>query len=109
MASAMACITSFASASDAVPINLPAQSLDRDIRDLAQQAGITISFSRRALKKYQKAAFSGTYTPAESLDALLKDTDYAYQFVNENTVRIFKIKRKKIGRASCRERVLRLV
>ena len=71
-----------ATAADAVPINLPAQSLDRDIRDLARQAGITISFSRRALKKYNRAAFSGNYTPSESLSILLENTDYTHEFVN---------------------------
>ncbi len=95
VAGALLCFAPYSSASDAVPINLPAQSLDKDIRDLARQAGITISFSRRALKKYQREVFSGYYTPAESLEILLKDTDYTYQFVNENTVRIFKKKRVK--------------
>ena len=43
-----------ANALDAVPINLPAQSLDKDIRDLARQTGITISFSRRAFKNMKE-------------------------------------------------------
>jgi len=84
-----------ANALDAVPINLPAQSLDKDIRDLARQTGITISFSRRAFKKHERDAFEGNFTPAASLEVLLKGTGYTYQFVNENTVRIFKIKPKK--------------
>ena len=79
-----------ATASDAVPINLPAQSLDRNIRDLARQAGITISFSRRALKQYHRDAFSGHFAPSEALSILLKNTDYTHEFVNKNTVRIFK-------------------
>ncbi len=79
-----------AHASQAIPINLPAQSLDRDIRDLARQAGITISYSRRALKKYDGEAILGSYTPRETLDILLKDTNYDFKFVNETTVRIFK-------------------
>ena len=84
-----------ANALDAVPINLPAQSLDKDIRDLARQTGITISFSRRAFKKHERDVFVGNFTPAASLEVLLKGTGYTYQFVNENTVRIFKIKPKK--------------
>ena len=93
--STMISAQAFAQDLDEAPINLPAQSLDRDIRDLARHAGITISFSRRALKKYQRDAFSGYYSPAESLEALLKDTDYTFEFVNENTVRVFKKKPKK--------------
>jgi len=81
-------------ASQAIPIDLRAQSLDRDIRDLARQADITISFSRRALKKYDGPALSGYFTTREILTVLLKDTNYDYEFVNSNTVRIFKRKPK---------------
>ncbi len=81
-----------AHASQAIPINLRTQSLDRDIRDLARQAGITISYSRRALKIYDSPAISGHFTADEILTLLLKDTNYDYEFVNSNTVRIFKRK-----------------
>ncbi len=93
--STLVCTPIYARELNPIAINLPAQSLDRDIRDLARQAGITISFSRRALKKYNRKTFSGNYTPAESLEILLRDTDYTYQFVNKNTVRIFKKKSTK--------------
>jgi outer membrane receptor protein involved in Fe transport len=88
------------SALEKTEINLPAQTLDRDIRDLARQTGITISYSRRTLKNYAKASLSGRYTAQESLDILLRDTDYTYKFVNENTVRIFKKQRPKKIRAT---------
>ncbi len=78
------------SAAQTMPINLPAQSLDRDVRDLARQTGITISYSRRALKRYKGKAISGHFTAREILGVLLKDTNYNFEFVNDNTVRIFK-------------------
>jgi len=83
-------------AAQTMPISLPAQSLDRDIRDLARQTGITISYSRRALKRYRGKAISGRFTAREILGVLLEDTNYDYEFVNNNTVRIIKRSPKKL-------------
>ncbi len=76
-------------------VNMPAQSLDKDIRDLAHQAGLTISFSRRALKKYKRPPVNGQYNSAESLNLLLQGTPYSFEFVNADTVRIFKKRKAK--------------
>ncbi|PHR57775.1 MAG: hypothetical protein COA47_11405 [Robiginitomaculum sp.] len=82
-------------------LDLPAQSLDRDIRDIALRANITISFSRRALKKIERNALRGSYSVAKSLAVLLQGTEYSFEFVNASTVRIFKIRkhRKKRNKA----------
>ncbi|GEM_PF-183796 len=86
-----------------VSLHLPAQSLDRDIRDLARQAELTVSFSRRALRKYERPALEGNYSVAESLRILLKDTPYDFEFVNANTVRIFKKPKRKPPRLVSRK------
>ncbi len=95
LTAALFCYAAPASSTTKFRLNLPAQTLDKDIRDLARNANITISYSRRALKKYNRSALNGQFTAKETLKILLEGTEYSYEFVNDKTVRIYKIKRKK--------------
>jgi len=88
----------FAQTYEKFSVNLPAQTLDRHMQQLAQQTDTTISYSRRALRKFDQDAIVGEFTLDESLQRLLKNTNYTYEFINDTTVRILKTKPVKKAR-----------
>ncbi|MGE8639482.1 MAG: TonB-dependent siderophore receptor [Achromobacter sp.] len=61
-------------ASPPVAIDIPAQPLDGALKRLAQQHGLQIFYTPQAVAGMQAQAVSGTMTPEQALDALLRDT-----------------------------------
>ena len=61
-------------ASPPVAIDMPAQPLDAALKRLAQQHGLQIFYTPQAVAGMQAQAVSGTMTPEQALDALLRDT-----------------------------------
>lgn len=56
-----------------VAIDMPAQSLDQALRNLAQAHGLQIFYAPQTVAGMQAPAISGTMTPQQALSALLKD------------------------------------
>ncbi|MGH8819508.1 MAG: TonB-dependent receptor plug domain-containing protein, partial [Achromobacter pestifer] len=61
-------------ASAPVAIDMPAQPLDGALKRLAQQHGLQIFYTPQAVAGMQAPPVSGTMTPEQALDALLRDT-----------------------------------
>ncbi|KAG1249982.1 hypothetical protein G6F68_013047 [Rhizopus microsporus] len=53
---------------------MPAQPLDAALKRLAQQHGLQLFYPPQAVAGMQAQAVSGTMTPEQALDALLRDT-----------------------------------
>jgi len=61
-------------ASPPVAVDVPAQPLDGALKTLAQQHGLQIFYTPQAVAGIQAPAVSGTMTPDQALDALLRGT-----------------------------------
>ncbi|CAM4388599.1 TonB-dependent siderophore receptor [Bordetella tumbae] len=57
-----------------VEINMPAQSMDQALRDLAQAHGLQIFYAPQTVAGLNAPAVSGRMSPQQALDALLKGT-----------------------------------
>ena len=68
--------------------DLPAESLDKALRDFAVQAKCNISYEPSIVAGLQAPAISGEYTVPHVLSLLLKGTRLRTVNVNENTIQI---------------------
>jgi iron complex outermembrane recepter protein len=68
--------------------DLPAESLDRALRDFALQANCNISYEPSIVAGLQAPAISGDFTPAGVLSIMLKGTRLVPVTVNENTIQV---------------------
>lgn len=64
--------------------NIPAQSLNLSITDLAERAGLIILLSSEQFSNVNVSALRGNLTVAEALDQLLSGTGYTYQLDSGN-------------------------
>jgi outer membrane receptor protein involved in Fe transport len=68
--------------------DLPAESLDKALRDLAVQANYNISYEPSAVAGLQAPPISGEFTVSRALSLLLKGTTLRAVSVNDNTIQI---------------------
>jgi iron complex outermembrane recepter protein len=68
--------------------DLPAESLDKALRDLAVQANCNISYEPSIVAGLQAPPISGEFTVSRALSLLLKGTTLRAVNVNENTIQI---------------------
>src|ERR1700730_13563532 len=68
--------------------DLPAESLDKALRDLAVQANCNISYEPSIVAGLQAPPISGQFTVSRALSLLLKGTTLRAVNVNENTIQI---------------------
>jgi len=68
--------------------DLPAESLDKALRDLAVQANCNISYEPSTVAGLQAPPISGEFTVSRALSLLLKGTTLRAVSVNENTIQI---------------------
>ena len=62
---------------ESIQLQLPAQSLASSLSDVAQQAKIQLLFDEALLRNVQAPALSGTFSPQEAINRLLKGTDFS--------------------------------
>ena len=62
---------------ESIQLQLPAQSLASSLSDVAQQAKIQLLFDEALLRNVQAPALSGTLSPQEAINRLLKGTDFS--------------------------------
>lgn len=71
-------------------LNIPRQSLDTALKDLAQQTGLQIGrFSERIDGSAVVGPVEGSQTPAQALKILLRDTGLDYKIVGDTTFAVF--------------------
>ena len=70
----------------AVTLNLPAQSLDQAVLELADRTGLIIGGDAALLKGKQAAALNGSYTPEQALRQLLQGSGVGYRYIGDNRV-----------------------
>lgn len=70
----------------ALPIRIPAQSLDTALTALADQADLKLLFSAPDLAGKRTEGIEGRFTPAEALARLLAGSGFTYRFVDARTV-----------------------
>jgi iron complex outermembrane recepter protein len=68
--------------------DMPAESLDKALRDLAVQANCNISYEPSIVAGLQAPPISGQFTVSHALSLLLKGTTLRAVNVNENTIQI---------------------
>jgi outer membrane receptor protein involved in Fe transport len=68
--------------------DLPAESLDKALRDLAVQANCNISYEPSVVAGLQAPPISGEFTVSRALSLLLRGTTLRAVNVNENTIQI---------------------
>jgi iron complex outermembrane recepter protein len=68
--------------------DLPAESLDKALRDLAVQANCNISYEPSVVAGLQAPPISGEFTVSRALSLLLKGTTLRAVNVNDNTIQI---------------------
>lgn len=69
-------------------IDLPTQSLDATLYQVARQTGIQLLFTDPQITRLRAPRVSGSYTVAEILSAVLAKSGYTYLFTGANSVRI---------------------
>ena len=62
---------------ESILLQLPAQSLASSLSAVAQQAKIQLLFDEAVLRNVKATALSGTYTPQEAINQLLRGTDFS--------------------------------
>ena len=85
-----ASFTSWADADAKVRFDLPAETLDKALRDLALQAHCNIGYEPSVVAGLQAPAIRGDFTAADALMKLLAGTGLAAMKVDENTIRVVK-------------------
>lgn len=71
-------------------LNIPRQSLDSALKDLAQQTGLQIGrFSGRIDGSAIVGPVDGNQTPTEALKTLLRGTGLDYKVVSDTTIAVF--------------------
>jgi TonB-dependent receptor-like protein len=71
-------------------LNIPRQSLDTALKDLAQQTGLQIGrFSERIDGSALVGPVKGDQTPAQALKILLNKTGLDYKIVSDTTIAVF--------------------
>jgi iron complex outermembrane receptor protein len=68
--------------------DLPAEALDKALRDFAIQAHCNISYEPSAVAGLQAPAIKGEFTPASALSMMLAGTRLQAVSVNEDTIRV---------------------
>lgn len=68
--------------------DLPAEALDKALRDFAQQANCNISYNPELVSGLQAPAIKGDYEPAEVLSRLLKGTRLRAVTLNDDTIQV---------------------
>src|SRR5258706_9865041 len=71
-------------------LNIPRQSLDTALKDLAQQTGLQIGrFSGRIDGSAMVGPVKGDQTPAQALKILLNKTGLDYKIVSDTTIAVY--------------------
>jgi iron complex outermembrane receptor protein len=82
-------------------LNIPRQSLDTALKDLAEQTGLQIGrFSARVDGSAIVGPVDGNQTPAEALKTLLRGTGLEYRIVSDTTIAVFNPKDAPTTRAN---------
>src|ERR1700730_16264451 len=68
--------------------DLPAEALDKALRDFAIQAHCNISYEPSAVAGLQAPAIKGEFTPAGALSMMLAGTRLQAVSVNEDTIQV---------------------
>lgn len=90
----VAAMTAFASTAHSadsgapVELNIPAQSLEDALLELARQASVQLVISSGSLPQRSAPSITGTLRLNEALDRLLRDTDLGYKWTGEKTLMI---------------------
>jgi iron complex outermembrane recepter protein len=80
------------------PLNIPRQSLDMALKDLAQQTGLQIGrFSDRIDGGAMVGPVEGVRTPAQALEILLSHTGLEYKVVGGTTLAVYNPLAESIG------------
>jgi iron complex outermembrane receptor protein len=99
MALAITCLTTVGSAAanesyaaaKHYALNIPKQSLDTALKDLAQQTGLQVArFSDAVAGSAIVGPITGDYSIEQALNALLKPLGLTFKFVNDRTIAILK-------------------
>lgn len=79
----------FQSAATTVQFNIPAQPMDRALKEFASQSRLQLIFATDDIASGTLAhAVLGTYRPEAALAQLLSESCLVYKFVNTNTVSV---------------------
>ncbi|WP_261840840.1 TonB-dependent siderophore receptor [Aliamphritea ceti] len=71
--------------------NIPAQSLNISITDLAERAGLVILLPPNQFEAVQAVAVRGDMSVADALNKLLQGTGYSYEIENGNTLTLHEV------------------
>ncbi len=71
-----------------IELNIPAQSLEDSLLELARQASVQLVISSGSLTQRSAPRITGTLRLNEALDRLLRDTDLGYKWTGEKTLMI---------------------
>ena len=69
-------------------LNIPAQSLEDSLLELARQASVQLVISSGSLTQRSAPSITGTLRLNEALDRLLRNTDLGYKWTGEKTLMI---------------------
>src|SRR5690349_13387680 len=75
-----------AQAQSHVNFDLPAQSLAKSLRAIANQSSTNVLFDQKLVDGLQAPALKAQLTPREAIARLLAGTGVVFEFVNEHTV-----------------------
>ena len=90
-AAVMAAAPSHAQASGAsapIELNIPAQSLEDALLELARQASVQLVISSGSITQRNAPSITGTLRLNDALDRLLRDTDLGYKWTGDRTLMI---------------------
>jgi iron complex outermembrane recepter protein len=88
VSTSLAASTSAASADTKSRLDLPAEPLDKALRDIAVQANRNISYEPSIVAGLQAPAIKGEFTIGGALSLILTGTNLRAVYVNENTIQI---------------------
>ncbi|OQK16431.1 ligand-gated channel [Methyloprofundus sedimenti] len=70
--------------------NIPSQSLDGALTELADQAGLKLLYPAEVVSNKQSQPLSGNYSPKTALETLLRDSSLDYRFTDDQSVTVQK-------------------
>src|SRR5580658_3300889 len=70
-------------------LEIPRQSLQTALQELARQSGVQVVFAPEATQGIQAPVLTGRYTPAVALQVLLKDTGLASRQLDDKTFAVW--------------------
>lgn len=71
-----------------IELNIPAQSLEDSLLELARQASVQLVISSGSITQRNAPSINGTLRLNDALDRLLRDTDLGYKWTGERTLMI---------------------